>query len=136
MIIIFSLSCAFNHSLVILYMTYNNCMILCNVTVTLPTIPCRPLLRTSSYSIGETSAMICWSRSTCSRSTHAEAVRYYVSCANQILTSMCATLRHLRPNTYYQCYIYGIDSVGRYGTALQITFTTSTSGKLEGSLLH
>ena len=52
-----------------------------------------------------------------------------------MLTSTCITVSSLRPNTQYYCYIYGIDSFGRYGTALEITFTPSRIGKFDDILL-
>ena len=106
------------------------------INLTVPMTPCQPHMQPLS-SRTTTSARICWSRSTCSQPTYAAALQYYVSCSNRMqtltstLTTMCTTVSSLHPNTHYTCYVHGVDSIGRYGAALQISFTTTRIGKLK-----
>ena len=81
-----------------------------------------------------TSTYVYFSWTGCSRDKVAPALEYLVSCADYIQIqgprSTSKAMYGLRPNKWYSCSVYGIDSLGRLGEDASFRFRTNQIGKL------
>ncbi len=91
--------------------------------------PCQPQISPNPY---HTSNYVSFSWTGCSRDKVAPALDYLVSCADylQIQRSTSKTVYGLRPNKWYSCSVYGIDTLGRLGGYASFSFRTSKIGRL------